>query len=111
TASPVNKTVCQGTTASFTVGASGSSPVYQWQVSTDGGMTYSNLGGATSATLSLPGVLTSLSLNRYKAIVTIPSCGSVISGAAILKVNPTPEVTITSAPVSQIQPGVTTTLF
>lgn len=111
TSSPVNTTVCQGTTANFTVAASGSSPIYQWQVSTDGGMTYSNLGGATSATLSLPAVLTSLSLNRYKAIVTIPSCGSVTSGAAILKVNPTPEVTISSAPVSQIQPGVTTTLF
>lgn len=111
TANPVNSTVCQGSTATFTVAASGSAPTYQWQVSTDGGMTYSNQGSGNAVTLSLPGVLTSLSLNRYKAIVTIPSCGSVTSGVAILKVNPTPEVTISSAPVSQIQPGLTTTLF
>jgi hypothetical protein len=110
TANPVNSIVCQGSNASFTVAASGSSPLYQWQVSTDGGMTYSNLSG-TNSTLTLPAVANSLSLNRYKAIVTVPSCGSVISGGAILKVNPLPEVTLSSAPTSQVQPGLTTTLF
>ena len=42
-----------GLTASFTAAASGPpSPTYQWQVSTDGGSTWGNVSGATSATYS-----------------------------------------------------------
>jgi hypothetical protein len=111
TNNPVNSTVCQGSNASFTVSAAGSSPLYQWQVSTDGGMNYTNLAGATAATLNLPAVTNNMSLNRYRTIVTIPSCGSVTSGSAILKVNPLPEVTLSSAPLTQIRPGLNTTLF
>ena len=74
-------------------------------------MNYSNLAGATSATLNLPSVTKDLTLNRYRAIVTVPSCGSITSGAAILKVNPQPDVTLTSAPGAQIKPGTTLTLF
>jgi hypothetical protein len=111
TANPVNTTVCQGTNTSFTVAASGSSPQYQWQISTDGGITYGNINGANSATLNLPAVANSLSLNRYRAIVTVTSCGSIISTGAILKVNPLPVVTLTSALFAQLHPGLTTSLF
>jgi hypothetical protein len=111
TTNPVNSTVCEGSNTSFTVVASGSSPLYQWQVSIDGGITYSDLNGANSATLNFNGVTNSMSLNRYRAVVTITSCGSVISAGAILKVNPLPVVTLTSAPLSQLKPGLTTTLF
>jgi hypothetical protein len=111
TANPVNNTVCEGSNSSFTVSASGSSPLYQWQVSTDGGMNYTNLTGANSVTLNLATVANSMSLNRYRAIVTVTSCGSVTSGAAILKVNPLPIVTLSSAPLTQLYPGLTTTLF
>ena len=111
TANPVNSTICQGKNTSFTVGASGSSPIYQWQVSTDGGITYTNLAGANSPSLSLTAVSNSMSLNRYRAVVTVASCGSVISGAAILKVNPLPDVTLSSAQFTQLHPGLTTTLF
>lgn len=111
TANPINSTVCEKTNSSFTVAATGSSLQYQWQISTDGGMNYSNIAGAVSATLDLPSVAKDLTLNRYRAIVTVPSCGSIISGAAILKVNPQPEVTLTSAPGAQIKPGTTLTLF
>src|SRR6185503_16860259 len=38
TANPINVTVCEKSTATFTAAASGSSPSYQWQVSTDGGI-------------------------------------------------------------------------
>ena len=111
TANPANSIVCEKTNASFTVAATGSSLQYQWQVSTDGGMNYTNVNGATAATLALPSVTKDLTLNRYRSIVTVPSCGSLISGAAILKVNPLPEVTITSAPGAQIKPGTSITLF
>src|SRR6185436_7156115 len=74
-------------------------------------MVYSNLSGATSATLTLAGVPNSLSLNRYRAVATVAGGGSVTSTAAILKINPLPIVTLTAAPVSQVHPGLTTTLF
>ncbi len=111
TSNPVNSTVCERSAATFTAAASGSSPSYLWQVSTDGGMNYSSLAGANSATLGFASVSNNMSLNRYKAIATVTACGSVSSGAAILKVNPLPNVTLSSAPVNQIQPGITTTLF
>lgn len=111
TANPLHSTVCQGSNTSFTVATSGSSPLYQWQVSTDGGITYSNIAGANSATLNFSGVTNDLSLNRYRAVVTVTSCGSVISSGAILKVNPLPTVSLSAALLSQLYPGLTTSLF
>ena len=111
TSSPANSSVCERSSATFTAAASGSLPSYQWQVSTDGGMNYSNVANANSTTLNFSSVSNNMSLNRYKAVVSVIACGSVTSGAAILKVNPLPEVTLTSAPNTQIQPGITTTLF
>lgn len=110
TTNPVNTNFCRGTTASFNSAASGSSPSYQWQVSTDGGVNYSNLTGANSAILTINGVALALNGNRYRSVATIASCGSVTSSAAILTVNELPVVTISVAPVSQILPGVTTTI-
>ena len=110
TTNPTNQTACAGNTANMSVVASGSGPTYQWQVSTDGGSTYNNISGATSATLSLTGVTTSMDLNRYRAVVTVASCGSVTSAAALLNVKALPVVTLVAAPVTQILPGVTSTL-
>lgn len=111
TANPLNSTVCEKSNASFSVTATGSSPSYQWMVSTDGGITYTNIANTNSATLSLPLVKNDMSLNRYKVIATVASCGSVTSSGAILKVNPLPVVTLSSAPGSQIKPGTSITLF
>src|SRR5882724_1744004 len=53
TTQPANQTVTAGQTATFTAAATGSpTPTVQWQVSTDGGTTFSNVSGATSTTLS-----------------------------------------------------------
>jgi hypothetical protein len=51
-----------------------------------------------------------MNLNRYRVVVTVASCNSVTSSAAILNVNALPTVTLAAAPVTQILPGVTTTL-
>jgi hypothetical protein len=83
---------------------------YQWQVSTNGGASYSDIAGATSSTLSLPAVTSSMSLNRYRVVVTVPSCNTVTSTAAILNVNALPTVTLAAAPTTEILPGVPTTL-
>jgi len=108
TTNPVDGNRCVGTSISFTSAASGSSPSYQWQVSADGGFNYTDLGGATSATLTLNNVSMALNGNRYRCVATVVSCGSVASTPAILTVFALPVVTASVAPVDQLKPGTTT---
>jgi hypothetical protein len=105
---PVDRSGCVGTTVSFTGAASGTVATYQWQVSTDGGFNYSNINGATSATLTLNDLSMAQNGNRYRFVATVASCGSVTSSQAILTVFALPTVTISVAPVDQIKPGSTT---
>jgi hypothetical protein len=73
-------------TAAFTVACSGSpAPTLQWQLSTDTGLTWSNITGQTATTLSL--TLTSLPLNanQYRALCS-NLAGSATSNAATLTV-------------------------
>jgi len=108
TTNPVDGNRCAGTSISFTSAASGSSPSYQWQVSTDGGFNYTNLSGATSATHTLSNVSMALNGNRYRCVATVLSCGSITSAPAILTVYALPVVTISVAPIDQLKPGITT---
>jgi hypothetical protein len=70
--SPADATVTEGQTASFTASAQGTPPPsVQWQVSTNGGASFSNIAGGTSTTVA--GVTTNtltftalLSQNGYK---------------------------------------------
>lgn len=112
---PVSISRCLGTTATFSVAAtvaSGNSALtYQWQVSVDGGVTYSNVSsGGTSATLTLTNITQSMSGNRYRCVVTnVPCATTATSTAATLTVIPLPVVSI-SSPVLQLVPGRTTTI-
>ncbi len=106
---PANTSVCLNGNATFSTSATGGPLTYQWQVSIDAGLTYTNIGGATSSTLTVSGVTQAMSGNRYRAVITAAPCGSVNSGAAILTVNQLPVVTINSADLS-LTPGQTTTI-
>jgi hypothetical protein len=54
TLNPSDFTALDGTLATFTAAASGlPAPTVQWQVSTDGGQTFTNITGATSPTLTV----------------------------------------------------------
>ena len=108
TTNPVDNKSCVGTSVSFTSAASGSSTPYQWQVSTDGGFNYNNIAGATSATLTLSNLSMTQNGNRYRSVVTVASCGSVITTPAILTVFALPVVTASAAPIDQVKPGTTT---
>ena len=108
--SPTNKSVCVGGNTSFSVSASGGPIAYQWQVSLDGGTTWSNVAGATSATLNLTAVTQSMNNNRYRVLLTAAPCaGTTTSGVAILTVNPLPTVTISATDV-YLAPTQTTTI-
>jgi hypothetical protein len=100
TTNPANVTICANANASFTVVAAGipAPTIYQWQVSTDAGATWTNLttGGSFTSTFTITAAGTALSGNRYRVIVT-NNCGqTVTSTAATLTVNAVPVVTVTS---------------
>jgi hypothetical protein len=108
---PATRAVCVGGSTSFSATATSGGPLtYQWAVSTDGGTNYSNISGATSATLNLTGVTQAMSGNRYRVTATAGPCGAVVStGVGTLTVNPLPVVTLAS-PMVKLVPGRTTVL-
>ncbi|MGH9843863.1 MAG: immunoglobulin domain-containing protein, partial [Blastocatellia bacterium] len=86
TTQPANQTVAAGGGVSFTAAAGGNPvPTVQWQVSTNSGVSFSNITGATSATLMLTNVNAALNGNRYRAVFT-NSCNSATTTAATLTV-------------------------
>lgn len=87
TAQPADQSVTAPATASFTASASGvPTPTWQWQLSTDGGGSWANLTGATSATYTTPATVTGDSGKRYRAVATNGS-GSATTAAALLTVS------------------------
>ena len=88
TSQPVATTVCNGTPATFTVGATGTGVTYQWYVSTAAVPAYTAIAGATSATLTLATTTPAMNGNSYRVVVTTTTCaGSVTSNNVILTVN------------------------
>jgi hypothetical protein len=70
TTSPSDLSVSPGQTATFTAAATGyPAPTVQWQVSSDGGSSYSNVSGATSTTLSFTAT-SGDNGNLYRAVFT-----------------------------------------
>jgi len=122
TEQPKDQSVTAPGEASFSVTegavpANCSTATIQWQVSTNKGVSWSNvsgvnISGATSATLQINPTSTSESKNEYRAVLT-NAAGSTKSSAATLTVNPPPCVTdpaITEQPVdrSVTEPGAAT---
>ncbi|MBK8496919.1 MAG: hypothetical protein IPL50_19405 [Chitinophagaceae bacterium] len=109
TTQPANSTNCVGNTATFTVGATGTGLVYQWQVSPTGcAGTWTNLtnaapySGVNTGTLTVTPVTQLLNGYAYRAVLTgvcAPIGTANISNCVILTVNPNPVVSITP-PVS-----------
>jgi uncharacterized repeat protein (TIGR01451 family) len=84
---PSNIAVCPAEPASFTVNATGTSPTYQWQESTNAGSSWANLvnssvySGVTSASLT---VMPTYSMNgyQYRCRVASSGCSNTIAGSA-----------------------------
>jgi subtilisin-like proprotein convertase family protein len=107
---PTNKSVCVGSNTTFTVAAAGGPNTYQWQVSTNGGATWTNIAGATSASLPITGATATMNNYQYRVLITAAPCaGTTTSNAATLTVNNLPNVTL-SAPDLALAPGQSTTL-
>ena len=92
TTQPSGQTADAGQPATFTAAATGNpTPAVQWQVSTDGGVTFSNVLGATSPTYTVTAE-PSESGDQYQAVFT-NSVGTVDTDAASLTVDTEPAVT------------------
>jgi hypothetical protein len=78
---PANKTVTVGQSATFTVGASGGSLTYQWQMNTQ------PISGATSASYTTPPTVIGDSGAQFAVVVSNP-LGTITSSTATLTVNP-----------------------
>lgn len=110
TAQPQSATICEGAGNTFAVTATTGVGTlsYQWQVSTDGGTTYSNIAGATTASLPLTLVTAGANNYRYRVVVTA-GCGSVTSTAGVLTVNTYPVLSLSNIPavICQSDPALT----
>lgn len=68
TSQPASQTKCIGDSATFTVAATGTGLTYQWQVNT--GSTFTNITGATSATLVVNGLNATFNGYKYRCAIT-----------------------------------------
>ncbi|HTU19358.1 MAG TPA: immunoglobulin domain-containing protein, partial [Gemmataceae bacterium] len=99
TTNPSNQPILVGGSATFTAAADGNPmPTVQWQVSTDGGITFSNISGATNTTLTLTNVQTFQNGYQYRAVFS-NGIGTAASSAAMLSVLVPP--TVMTNPASQ----------
>ena len=112
TTQPANRTACQNGSVTFTAAATGTVTTTQWQVSTNGGTTWTDIAGATTTTLTLNNVQPSQNNYRYRLVLSNAGCGAVASAAATLTVNPLPTVSLGLSPAGQTQlkPGMLTTV-
>jgi hypothetical protein len=85
TTNPTSQSFATGSTVTFTAAASGNpTPTVQWQVSTNGGSTFTNISGATSTTYSFTAAPSQTGY-EYRAVFT-NSQGSATTSAATLTV-------------------------
>lgn len=98
-----NRTVCQGDNLILTLALLGTIQNIQWQVSTNGGTTWTDIGGATTTSLNLTNIQLSQNGYRYRLSVSNAGCGAVFSNAATLTVNPLPTVSLSLSPAGQTQ--------
>lgn len=90
TVDPTNQTVTADIPATFSITATGTSPAFQWQISTNGGNTWNNVtgGGANSPTYATPNTTLADDGSQFRCLVTV-SCGggsSATSAAATVTV-------------------------
>src|SRR6185436_15123944 len=69
---PQNTAICNGGSGSVTIGITGTNLTYQWQISTNGGSSFTDLtnnstySGITSKTLNITGAALAMSNYQYR---------------------------------------------
>lgn len=87
TTAPQSATLCVNSPVTFTVAATGTSLVYQWQVSADGGANYSAAPGVNNtANYTIGAITTAMNNNRYRVVISGTCAPVATSAGAILTV-------------------------
>ena len=106
---PQDIAVCTNSNAVIAVASSSPGLMYQWQVSTNNGASFTNISNETDASFSIAAATTGQDNNRYRVLVT-GQCNITVSSAAVLTVHSLPAVALTAAPLTSLTPGQQTTL-
>jgi hypothetical protein len=117
-AQPGDTEICAGTTTNFLVSGTSTQTVsYQWELSTNGGVSYQPVtnggvySGATTSVLTITSADIGLNNNRYRCRLSSGGCNnSTISNAAILTIRKLPTVELMASPFTSLFPWQTTTL-
>jgi hypothetical protein len=105
---PSSQTVVNGASVTFSASASGyPAPTVQWQVSTNGGRSFSNISGATGTSYTISATTISQNGYEYRAVFT-NSAGTATTSAATLTVQYAPIVT-TNPTSTTVSAGATAT--
>jgi len=112
TRSPLQAEACAGAAVSFGIAASSVPPIlYQWQVSTNGGSSWSDVPGATSFALTLTTTNNTMNNNRYRCLVSNATCPTTVASTpTLLNVRATPTIALSAQPLTSLLPGQSTTL-
>jgi hypothetical protein len=97
---PSDQSVVTGSAVTLSIAASGDGLSYQWQSSTDGGITWANIAGATAATYSVSSADSGLNSQKFRVVVT-GAANSVTSSAVTLTVGAAVAPAVTVQPTPQ----------
>jgi RHS repeat-associated protein len=112
TTQPIDKSITQAQNTSFSVGTTGTGLTYQWQSSTNGGTSWSNLANVapysnvTAATLNITAAALAMTGYRYRCIISGTCPSPATSAFALLTVTPTPQVIMASVANKTVCPGI-----
>lgn len=94
TSQPSNQAACQGQNVSFTISATGTGISYQWEESTDGGATWHNAPGtSTATTYAITGIIPAMNGYKYRCVVSGECPPPATSNVVTLSVNTSPAIT------------------
>ena len=104
-AQPMSREAKEGESATFTVTASGSNPVFQWQVDTGDGNGWTDIPGATAASYTVDGVTEDQTGWQYRCVIT-NAAGEAESNAATLTVQAAlGDITASDAETAPVKKG------
>jgi hypothetical protein len=86
TTHPQNATICVGAGNTFTAAGTGTGIGYQWQLSTDNGNSWNDIGGATTSSYSVSNATALMNGYRYRVVIAGTCPPAANSNAAILTV-------------------------
>jgi subtilisin-like proprotein convertase family protein len=117
TSNPSNTSVCANTSATFSVTGTGTGIAYQWQESTNAGVTWTNLSngtpyaGVATATLTINPASAAMNNYQYRCVISGICAPAANSNAGILTIKALPAVTVTPASACGGVAGISGTLL